>query len=464
MKKLNLNESFISRIWMNPSNYGELRTTEGKVVEVLSYGKPNFDSGADFSDSIVKIDGVLYSGDIEIHCSVKDWKIHKHTKNRKYNKVILNVVMWGDESDDAMPKTARRTIPTVILSEFLSRSIHEIWKDLINNPAPAFLLPCSREIGNLDRATVKSWLNELGMERLKYRAERIKRRLETLKSETQSADGKFAWETALMEFVFEALGFSKNKEPFLKLAGMLDISKIRLCCKTHDDFDALLYGCSGLFTGHRDAYAYRIKSKWNLIQEELKSEAMDRSEWNFFRLRPVNFPTLRMAYASGFLMELAKGDLFRRLVFCFKNSPETVKDITGILLGIEYSDYWKTHYDFGKESKAEKTAAGQSRAEDIITNVVLPLMHVYSREFRDDDLLVKTKRIYMNGDDNSDNVILKMMKKQLGLRPSSICESQGVIHLHNFYCSKERCSECRIGEKVFERFSVSEAIPETIYS
>lgn len=464
MKKLNLNESFISRIWMNPSNYGELRTTEGKVVEVLSYGKPNFDSGADFSEAAVKIDGVLYSGDVEIHCSVKDWKIHNHTRNRKYNKVILNVVMWSDDTEDSKAKTARRTIPTVVLSEFLNKSIHVIWKDLINNPAPSFLLPCSKDIRNLDYGIVKAWLNELGMERLKYRADRIRKRMESSAGERIPTAGKEAWERAFLEFVFEALGFSKNKEPFLKLAGLLDLRKIKALCRTQDDFDAVLYGCGGLLTNHRDAYSYRIKSKWVVLQEEMRFETMDRSEWNFFRLRPVNFPTLRMAYASGFLLELVKGDLFRRVVYCFKNSPDTVKDLKGILLGIDYSEYWKTHYDFGKESKAEKSAAGQSRAEDIITNVIIPMMHVYSREFKDDDLFVKMKRIYINEEDRSDNVILKMMKKQLGLRPASICESQGIIHLHNFYCTKERCSECRVGEKVFDRFSVSEAIPETIYS
>ncbi len=463
MKKLNLNESFISRIWMNPSNYGELRTTEGKVVEVLSYGKPNFDSGADFSDAAVRIDGVLYSGDVEIHCSVKDWKTHNHTKNRKYNKVILNVVMWGEE-DEPEAKTTKRTIPTVVLSEFLNKSIHVIWKDLINNPAPSLLLPCSKDIRKLGGETVKAWLNELGMERLKYRADRIKKRLEMPGGEHRTADDKGAWEKVFMEFVFEALGFSKNKEPFMKLAGLLDLQKIKTLCKTLEDFDAVLYGCAGFLTNHRDAYAYRIKSKWSVLQEELRFETMDRSEWNFFRLRPVNFPTLRTAYASGFLFELTKGDLLRRVIYCFKNSPEAVKDLTGILLGIEYSDYWKTHYDFGKESKAEKSAAGQSRAEDVITNVIIPLIYVYSREYRDDDMFVKMKRMYVSEEDRSDNVILKMMKKQLGLKPASVCESQGVIHLHNFYCSKEKCSECRIGEKVFDRFFVSEAIPETIYS
>lgn len=463
MKKLNLNESFISRIWMNPSNYGELKTTEGKNVEVLSYGKPNYDSGADFTDSLIKIDGVSYSGDVEIHCSLKDWKLHNHTKNRKYNRVILNVVMWGEDKDDYKPGTLKRTIPTVVLSEFLNKSIHEIWKEIINNPVPASGLPCSDDIGKLDGEFVRDFLNDLGMERLKYRAGRIKQRFDMCESEQSKDSSRVVWEKILLEFVFEALGFSKNKTPFLKLSRMLDTEKLSVHCDSIEDTDAVLFGASGLIQPDRDSYVSRIKAKWSALNKELRIESMDRSEWNYFRLRPVNFPTLRMAYASGFLYEIMKGNLFKRIIFCFKNSRDTMKDISNLLSGINYSGYWKTHYDFGKLSGTVKTAAGQSRIEDIIVNVIIPLVYVYSREFRNEDLFLKMKKLYRTEEDRSDNTILKDMKKHLGLTPGSICESQGIIHLHNFYCTKEKCSECKIGEKVIDKFSVSDAIREITY-
>jgi hypothetical protein len=462
MKKLQLNESFISRIWMNPSYYGGLQTTEGKPVEVLSYGNPNYDSGADFSGSMVKIGGILYSGDVEIHCSVKDWKLHKHTGNRRYNKVILNVVLWGDDSEGNKASTVKRNIPTVILSEYLSMSIHEIWKDIINNPSPSFSLPCSEKSSRADAFLRKDWINDLGMERLRYRAGRIKQRMQSLENEISSLAKKDVWEKALLEFVYEALGFSKNKNQFLKLSRILDLEKIKNNCSTRDDIDAVLYGCSGLLSNDKGAYVYKIKSKWSMLHKELRFETMDRSEWNYFRLRPVNFPTLRVAYASGFTYELLYGELFKRLVFCFRNSLNPLKDISGILSGIEYSEYWTTHYDFGKESKTVKALAGKSRIEDIITNVIMPIVYVYSREFKDDDLFVKMKNVYRTAEHKSDNIILKLMKQQLGLSPVTICESQGVIHLHNFYCTKEKCSECKIGEKVFDKFSVSESA-EIIY-
>ena len=108
MKKLSLNENFVSRIWLNPSYYNDLKTTDGRIVKVINYGNPNSDSGADFSDAIIKINDTIYSGDIEIHQSVKDWNVHKHKKDAKYNKVILNVALWDDEYAEKSKSLSKR--------------------------------------------------------------------------------------------------------------------------------------------------------------------------------------------------------------------------------------------------------------------------------------------------------------------------------------------------------------------
>ena len=146
MKKLNINESFISRIWETPSYYESvLLTTESKVLEVLDYGEKNLDAGPDFKDAQIRIDGILYSGDIEIHQTFKNWKEHNHKGDNKYNRVVLQVVFWDEEEDDKkiIPKVKKaREIPTVILSKFLKQSIHSIWKEIINNMSQKINLLC----------------------------------------------------------------------------------------------------------------------------------------------------------------------------------------------------------------------------------------------------------------------------------------------------------------------------------
>ena len=161
MKKLNLNENFIGRIWQEPAYYDNLITTDGKKVEVVDFGRINRDSGADFRNSKILIDRQRFSGDVEIHRTTKDWFLHKHKKSGKYNRVILQVVMWRDDdfTDFSPPlATKSRIIPTVILSEHLSKSIHEIWRDIINNPSVNFKLICNPDNKTLDESFKRKWI------------------------------------------------------------------------------------------------------------------------------------------------------------------------------------------------------------------------------------------------------------------------------------------------------------------
>jgi hypothetical protein len=203
--------------------------------------------------------------------------------------------------------------------------------------------------------------------------------------------------------------------------------------------------------------------RWNKLQSYLKFDSMNKADWHFFRLRPMNFPTLRIAYASAFTFELIKSDLLKRIVFCFKNSKNVFKDLTSLFIEIDFSVYWKHHYDFGKQSKKVNSAIGKSRITDIIINTVIPLMYLYSKEFNDEELFIRVKKIYKTEKDKSNNNVIEVMIKQLNFQPANICESQGLIHLHNFYCVKGNCGECKIGEKVFDKFAVSDVLRIILY-
>lgn len=463
MKKLNLNESFISRIWTNEQYYKGLKTTGGKHVKIINFGIPNVDSGADFKDALVQIDDVLYSGDIEIHRSFKDWDSHNHKTDPKYNKVILHVVFWGDKNS-ASSSESKRVIPTVVLSEFLSKSIHDIWKDIINNPSPKFKLPCFGQNHVAGAELKKDWITDVGMLRLNYRAERLYSRITHLENDLHYDSKKDAWEKVLFEYVLEALGFSKNKSQFLTLAKSIDIRKLKKYSEVLSHIEAVLFGTAGFLSNDSDNdYYISLSAAWKSLQPKLKFETMHRSEWHFFRLRPSNFPTLRIAYASAFLREILKEDLLKRVVFCFKNSTNAFRDLTTIFLSIETSNFWKHNYDFNKQSKNEFAAIGKDRVSDIIINVVIPLLYSYSKVFSDEDLFIKVKKLYKTAKDTGTNSVLKVMKLQLEYPSKTIAESQGLIHLHNFFCVHGNCGECKIGEKVFDKFAVSEALRIILY-
>lgn len=463
MIKLNINENFISRIWENPAYYENLLlTTEGKTLEILDYGEKNSDAGPDFKNAQIRLDGILYTGDIEIHKSFSGWKEHKHKGDNKYNVVVLQVVFWDeeDETKKIIPKVKKsRKIPTVILSKFLNQSIHSIWKEIINNPSPKFKLPCYPKNFEIDDIFKKEFIKDLSLKRLRYKTLRIKSRLDDF---NELRNKKTTWEKVLFEFICEALGYSKNKAQFLKLARSLELSELP------DDrlhIDAIMYGSSGFLHDLRfkDEYITLLKVIWNEVNNKNYREVLDKSEWNFFRLRPANFPTVRLAYASALLHSFLYKNFFKELITIFNDGNKIYQKICELFLSIEISDYWKTHYNFGKETKSKTKYIGKERINDIISNVVIPLVYLYSVEFQINKTKEKVLSFYENLKCINTNEITRVMEAQLGFKAKTAADEQALIHLHNMLCIKGKCYECSIGEKLFEADKVSEPLRIIIY-
>jgi len=468
MKKLNLNENFISRIWRDKMHYCNLKTTDGQTVEVLDYGTINKDSGADYKNAKIKIDNNVFCGDIEIHRSLKDWSQHNHKGDDKYNKVILQVVFWDEDfpEDGVLPVVMKsREIPTVVLSKFLTKSIHEIWKEIINNPSSEFKLPCYRKNEKVDIDIKKEWIKSVSLIRIDYRARRLEQRLDKLEEITGTDGKKYNWEKLFFEYTLEALGFSKNKEQFLKFAETIDLSKVKKSNFTQSEIEALFFGIAGFLSNlkYKDDYIEVLKEQWSILKDKFRPAVMCKAEWNFFRLRPQNFPTIRMAYAVSFCLELLNNSFFKRLILCFERGKNTKKDLLNLFIDVQLPGYWKSHYVFGKQVKAGIKSIGKDRVKDIITNVVLPLLYLYADKFKKVDLKNKVNEYYLTSKDGSENEVTKVMQKQLCIEAGTISDSQGLIHLHNFYCVKVKCDECAIGKKVFENDSDEDVLRIILY-
>lgn len=468
MKKLNLNENFISRIWRDKLYYSDLKTTDGKPVKVLDYGVLNKDSGADYKNARVKIEDKIFAGDIEIHRSMRDWGQHLHGTDGKYNKVILQVVFWDDDfpGDTGLPVVMKsREVPTIILSRFLTKSIHEIWKEIINSPSSEFKLACYPGNRNADLEIKRDLINDIGIKRLRYRTGRLRQRLEKLAEAGFSDSKKKIWEKLFFEFTLEALGFSKNKEQFLKFAVNTDLSRIKKSNMKIEEIESLFYGAAGLLDGirYKDEYTEQLRRIWGRIKDKYKPLIMNEAEWNFFRLRPQNFPTIRMAYAASFCRELLFNNFLRRVILCFEKGKNIKRDLMNLFLDIQFSDYWKKHYIFGREVSKSMKSIGGDRISDIIINVVIPLMYLYSEKFDKKDLTEKILNYYSTVKEKSDNEITRVMQEQLGYRVNTISEKQGLIHLHNFYCVKVKCNNCPIGKQVFGEGSSSGILKIILY-
>ncbi|MBK9331917.1 MAG: DUF2851 family protein [Ignavibacteria bacterium] len=466
MKKLNLNENFICRIWEDENNYSDLKTNDGRNVEILNYGKRNDDAGPDYSDARIRLDGNVLSGSIEIHRSSADWNLHGHNTDGKYNDVILHVVLYDDlfsEKKSTVSGSARE-IPTVVLSEFLSRSIHCIWKDIINKPSDSFKLPCYPKNSEIHYEEKTGFLKELGHLRLKIKSEKFKERLKEL---SQYIDAEAAASgQVLFEYFCEALGYSKNKSQFISLSRKIDTAKFSSLNLNRMQTDSLVFGMSGFLTDLiiEDEYSEELFSSWIGIRSKTGKEEMIRSEWNFFRLRPPNFPTLRLAYASGLLFEILNNKFQERLCLEFAESVDILKSMHELLSSVEISPYWKEHYNFGKKSKNENKGIGADRIKDIISNVIFPFMYDKALQSENSNLKNKVEYFYGNNKQKAPvNEISKVMQEQIGVKAINPATEQGLIHLHKFYCIKGKCSDCRIGRSVFEESGVHEPLKIIIY-
>ncbi|MDQ3020746.1 MAG: DUF2851 family protein [Bacteroidota bacterium] len=466
MTKLNLNENFICRIWEEKTYYSGLKTIDGEKVEMIYNGVINKDAGPDYKNAKIKIGNVLYSGSIEIHRSLKDWYLHNHKGDSKYNDLILHVVFYGNDIDEetANPVVKKsRSIPTIVLSEFLTRSIHDIWKEIINNPNKNFRIPCFQKNKEVLHNIKVDWLSILCMERLKYKSDRIKIRLEEI---TANPNKKTYWEQVLFEFICEALGYSKNKEQFLKLSKKINFTEFKKMNFNRLEIDSVLFGMSGFLFDLRfkDPYIDEIKSRWNNLKNILRKEIIDKSEWNFFRLRPPNFPTLRIAYASGILFEIINKDFFENIIMIFESSENVKRDLERNFMAVIVSDYWIKHYNFGRESKSGNKNIGRERIADVITNVLLPIVHLYSIIFEKEFLRNKVEFFYKKlKQKTSSNEVIRVMEDQFDFKVNTLAESQGLIHLYNFYCVNERCSECDIGKIVFKNLNDNEPLKIILY-
>lgn len=460
--KLNINEDFICRIWEGGKLFlSGLQTLSGDDLEVVSLGTRNYSSGPDYTNAKVKIAGKTYSGDIEVHRDFKNWLQHSHQLDRRYNSVILHVVMW-DSNERISPKLRiKRYLPSVILSNHLNTSIHNIWQQIITNPSKKFRIPCFEKNSDISDDIILKMLKITAAQRLELKSDRIKNRLFELSGYSNDLPkNKNLWQQVLYEFIFEALGFAKNKEQMLKLSSSVTLMKLKQYAGNDIlKIQASLYGAAGLFFDVRspEPYINELKSIWHSIENKLMIKHLDRSNWHFFGQRPQNFPTLRIAFGSQIALKIIQYELFKNMVLLFSSNvkkPAILFSELKKLFHPQKDNYWSNHHDLGKASKAVNILGGEQRITDIIINAIFPLMHFYGNTFKNQLIINNVNQLYENITIKPDNSIIRIMQQQLlsgrKIKINTPALEQAIIQLHNFYCTREKCDKCLIGKDVFK--------------
>lgn len=407
----------------------ELKTTDGQEVEVIDAGLHNHNAGPDFFNAKVKIGGTLWVGNVEIHDRASDWFLHRHDRDPNYNNVILHVA----ESIDVDVKTREGDYPPQMRLQ-VPTDVREHYEELLTTDEyPA----CYRIIPSLSKLMVHSWMSALQTERLEQKTEAIAQRV-------KDCDG--SWEAAYFVTLARNYGFGINGDAFETWAKQIPLQSIAHHRDNLMQIEAFFLGQAGLLEtaaiperyqqqALNDRYFTELKSEYQYLAHKFGLQAMDANQWRFLRLRPQNFPHIRIAQLAHLYYEQRVG--LSQLLEC-----ESVKQVRE-LLATQVTRYWETHYLFGEESAKSEKKLSAASLNLLIINTVAPILFAYGKH-KNAEKYCEHAFDFLEALKAEDNHIVRMWK-EVGLMVETAGDSQALIQLKKAYCDRKDCLRCRIG-------------------
>jgi hypothetical protein len=428
-----MTEAFLHYIWQYQYfTKSDLRTTDGDSVVIFHPGYRNIHSGPDFFNAKVRVGEIEWIGNVEIHIHASGWLDHKHDADRAYDNVILHVV-WAEDKKVTRHDTS--ALPTLELKSRLNDMLVLEYRKLLHNPDT---IPCASSLGTLSPLTKFSMLDRALMQRLEAKAASV---VSLLKRNNND------WEETAYQMVCKNFGFKVNADPFEQLALSLPYKNIQKHADKLVQVEALLFGQAGLLEEKKsDDYFAILKREYALLSKKfnLQQGRLNKSQWKFLRLRPANFPTVRIAQLAALLF--AQQNIFAKIRDA--NSFRSLYEI----FSITQSDYWRHHYQFFKFIKDEIPSFGEMSIQNVLINTAVPLMVAYGK-IRDEQDYVDRALDVLQHIPAEKNAITKNWDT-LGVASKSAADSQGQIELYNNYCVKRRCLDCVIGFTILQPAAV----------
>lgn len=419
-----MNESFLHYIWqLQYFNKKDLMTTENERVQITYPGTANSNSGPDFSNAKLNVADIEWAGNVEIHTVSSAWTAHGHQHDSAYDNVILHVV-WQDDAPVFRSDGSR--MPTLELQHRVDLNLIHRYRQLADNPSST---PCEKSFGSVNRIIKISMLDKAMMQRLETKAMQV--------TQLFFQAGK-DWEELTYRLLAKNFGFKINGDPFLALALALPQ---RILLKHSDSLlqtEALLFGQAGFLDyAMKDDYAKLLQREFHIlsVKYSLEKDKLNFAVWKFMRMRPANFPTLRIAQFSALIHK--NKNLFSRIL-----DAKHIADVTAFF-DVSLSAYWHHHYRFGRATTQFSSSIGSDSVENIMINSIAPLLVAYGK-YKEDQQFVDRAIAFLQAIPAESNKITKSWKA-MGMDAHSAFDSQALIELNNNFCLKRNCLSCAIG-------------------
>ncbi len=420
-----MKESFLHYVWRYRHYRSRaLKTFCGDSIVVLQSGMPNHNAGPDFLCGQLRIGDQLWAGNIEIHLKSSDWYAHNHEKDPAYQNVILHVV-W--EHDMEVFRSDDTSIPVLCLSDYVDQNVYQNYQAL--QQASDRWIPCDGMAKKLPQTTYLSWLERLYVERLESKTNQ----LDTLLRLTHND-----WEAVLFQLLAKAMGLKVNGDSFLSIAKSIPFAVVRKAAHEEGVLEALFLGQAGLLNqDFSEPYAKQLKGVYGYWKKKYRLSVESVVPAQFFRLRPPNFPTIRLSQLAHLYQ--SNTQLFHQLT-----SVKSVKELRD-LLSAEVSPFWQNHYSFDKHHPKRRKMFTQSFIDLLLINAVIPLQYNYNNYLgqKENEFLLDWARAISPEKNN----ILKKFQ-HLGLDSKNALETQALLQLKTHYCDLKKCSQCAIGHQL----------------
>jgi hypothetical protein len=419
-----MNEEFLQFIWEHGLfNQTDLKTVDGKSVEVILTGHPNTDSGPDFFNARVRIGETIWAGNIEIHQKSSHWYQHRHDLDAAYDNVVLHVVERYDKpvqvKNQELP-TLEISYPPTILENFEQLLKSEQW------------IACEDKLEEVDPFVLRFWFSSLMIERLQSKTSDILAILQQNKNN---------WNETFYQLLARNFGMKTNALPFELLAKSLPLNVLSKHKNDRFQIEALLFGQAGLLneTLLGDDYFLSLRKEYSYLYKKYGLSGIESHLWKFMRLRPINFPTIRIAQLAMLIHHSSA--LFSRILET--ENPEELRK----LFDVSASEYWNTHYRFNKISEENrKKTLGEAAFNNLVINTISPLLFVYGDQHLDQAMKDRALLLLEESPPESNQIIRKW--NELGIDSRSAFDSQALIQLKNRYCENKKCLHCQLGAKI----------------
>lgn len=421
-----MNEKLLQFIWQfQYFNSKELFTDNAETLAIIKPGSLNSNQGPDFFDASIQIGNLRLAGNIEVHFKASDWAKHHHETDINYNNIILHVV-WVNDAEIATQNNHK--IPTLVLEGRVPKITLERYLLMMETP----FIPCQNiALPTLDELGWLSWKERLIAERLERKSKKV---LELLQQSKQH------WEAVFWIMLAANFGMKVNGELFEEVAKIISINILAKHKNQIHQIEALLLGQANLLCGDfTDDYAILLQKEYQFLQKKYQLQPITIQP-NYLRMRPANFPTIRLAQLAMLIHNSIH--LFSKI-----KEQQQVEEVK-TLFEVTANDYWHYHYQFDKPTDYSLKNLGADTIDNLLINTVIPVLFAYGLHMQDEAIKDKVIKWLIDIKKETNHIIKEW--RNAGIASVSAFDSQALIELTNNYCTKKRCLECAVGNKIFK--------------